>query len=103
MFSEIYPITFRGIEKASLREGGGTRSVTEGACATYEFDKDYCAALSLTRLRRELPPGGSLFYVHLCLINFPDKHCICVHKRKIRHTSFEIYRILAKLSFRVRP
>ena len=25
------------------------------------FDKDYCDALSLTRLRRELPPGGSLF------------------------------------------
>ena len=43
---------------------------------------------------------GSLFYVHLLLINFPDKHCICVHKHKIRHTSFEIYRIL-KLSFRV--
>ena len=25
------------------------------------FDKDYYDALSLTRLRRELPPGGSLF------------------------------------------
>ena len=25
------------------------------------FDKNYCDALSLTRLRRELPPGGSLF------------------------------------------
>ena len=24
---------------------------------------------------------------------FLDKHCICVHKCKIRHTSFEIYRI----------
>ena len=33
------------------------------------------------------------FYVHLWLVNFPDKHCICRHKRKIRHTSFEIYRI----------
>ena len=32
---------------------------------------------------------------------FLDKHCICVHKRKIRHTSFEIYRITGKLSFRV--
>ena len=30
---------------------------------------------------------------------FLDKHCICSHKRKTRHTSFEIYRILAKLSF----
>ena len=34
-----------------------------------------------------------LFYVHLYLVNFPDKHCICVHKSKIRHTPFEIYRI----------
>ena len=33
------------------------------------------------------------FLVHLYLINFPDKYCICVHKCKIRHTSFEIYRI----------
>ena len=50
------------LTKASLREGGGTRSVTEGAYATYmSFDKNYCDALSLTRLRRELPPGGSLF------------------------------------------
>ena len=32
-------------------------------------------------------------------VSFPDKHCVCVHKRKIRHTSFEIYRILVKLSF----
>ena len=22
----------------------------------------------------------SLFYVHLCLVNFPDKHCFCGHK-----------------------
>ena len=36
---------------------------------------------------------GSLFYVHLCLVNFPDKHCICRHKCKIRHTTFEICRI----------
>ena len=36
---------------------------------------------------------GSLFYVHLCLVNFPDKHCICVHKYKTRHTSFEICRV----------
>ena len=43
---------------------------------------------------------GSLFYVRLCFVNFPDKHCICIYIRKIRHSSFEIYRILAKLSFR---
>ena len=34
-------------------------------------------------------------------VNFPDKHCICVHKCKIRHTYFEICRIFEKLSFRV--
>ncbi len=30
----------------------------------------------------KVPPftQGSLFYVHLYLINFPDKHCICVHR-----------------------
>ena len=44
------------------------------------FDKDYCDALSLTRLCRELPPGGSLSYVHLYLVNFPDKHCIYGHR-----------------------
>ena len=43
------------------------------------------------------------FFVPESLSFFPDKHCICRHKRKIRHTSFEIYRILAKLSFRATP
>ena len=31
-FYKIYPITFRAVKKAFLREEGGTRSVTEGAC-----------------------------------------------------------------------
>ena len=65
---------------AFLREEVGTRSVTEGARVTLVFNKFYRNALSLTRLRRELPPGGSLFYVHLYLVNFPDKHCFCGHK-----------------------
>ena len=30
---------------------------------TLVFNKFYCNALSLTRLRRELPPGGSLPFV----------------------------------------
>ena len=47
--------------KAFLREEGGTRSVTEGACATLNLCKFECNALSLSRLRRQLPPGGSLF------------------------------------------
>ena len=63
---------------ASLREGGGTErsGVTEGACvnkAMFCFNRELCSltkspiptasfpsyAGSLTRLRRELPPGGS--------------------------------------------
>ena len=36
---------------------------------------------------------GGLFMFIYGLSFFLDKHCICVHKRKIRHTSFEIYRI----------
>ncbi len=35
-------------------------SVTEGACVILDFVELYRYALSLTRLRRELPPGGSL-------------------------------------------
>ena len=35
-------------------------AVTEGDCVTLDLDLTYCNALSLTRLRRELPPGGSL-------------------------------------------
>ena len=42
---------------------------------------------------RSLPLHKGAFFVHLWLVNFPDKHCICRHKRKIRHTSFEICRI----------
>ena len=38
-------------EKAFLREEGGTRSVTEGACVTLSLDKLYSNALSLSQLR----------------------------------------------------
>ena len=66
---------------AFLREEGGTRSVTEGARVTLVFNKFYRNALSLTRLRRELPPGGSLWFVRPeSLSAFLDKHCICRHK-----------------------
>ena len=46
---------------------------------------------------------GSLFYVHLWLINFSDKYCICVQKCKIRHTSFEIYRIFENCPLEYAP
>ena len=46
---------------AFLREEGGTRSVTEEARATLTLYKLYGNAFSLSRLRRQLSPGGSLF------------------------------------------
>ena len=33
-------------------------------------------------------------YVHLWLVDFPDKHCSCGHKRAIRHIPFKICRII---------
>ena len=36
-------------------------AVTEGACVTFGLCQPYCNALSLSRLRRQLPPGGSLW------------------------------------------
>ena len=49
---------------ASLREGGGIAALyamTEGACVHFNDCSFYVHALSLTQLRRELPPGGSLW------------------------------------------
>ena len=37
-----------------------TYSEVEGACVTLSSDQLDCYALSLNRLRRQLPPGGSL-------------------------------------------
>ena len=66
---------------AFLREEGGPRSVTEGVRVTLDLHYFYRNALSLTRLRRELPPGGSLWFVRSeNPFSFPDKHCFCVHK-----------------------
>ena len=60
--------------------------MTEGARVTVVLNKFYCNALSLTRLRRELPPGGSLWFVrHESPSTFPDKHCFCGHKSKAPH------------------
>ena len=30
------------------------------------------------------PSRREPFYIHLCLINFPDKHCFCGHKSELR-------------------
>ena len=35
--------------------------VTEGECGTFNFDVFFEYAFSLSRLRRQLPPGGSLY------------------------------------------
>ena len=40
--------------------GRGTALAVEGACVTLGLDKTYCIALSLSQLRWQLPPGGSL-------------------------------------------
>ena len=47
------------VPSAFLREEGGARSVTEGACGTISLYYMWRFALSLTRFHRELPPGGS--------------------------------------------
>ena len=81
---------------AFLREEGGTRSVTEGARATLTLYKLYGNAFSLSRLRLQLTPGGSHF-VHLCLINFPDKHCFCGHKSEGLHKAIKKSKIRNRL------
>ena len=50
-----------GVPRSELASFGGSRvSVTEGARATLALHLLYHNALSLSRLRRQLPPGGSL-------------------------------------------
>ena len=44
--------------------------------------------------RSPFPHWGRLFLYPESPSVFLDNHCICGHKCKIRHTSFEIYRIL---------
>ena len=50
---------------------GRRGSLTEGARATLNLYEFYRNALSLTRLRRELPPGGSLWIVQ------PEGYGLC--------------------------
>ena len=92
-FSVLFVYNAEG-KKAFLREEGGTRSVTEGARATLNFDFLCYNAFSLSRLRRQLPPGGSLFMFTYNLSIFLTSTAFVATNTKIRHTSFEIYRIL---------
>ena len=54
--------TRQGFPEANeMSFGGSLRSVTEGARVTLDLFYLHCNALSLSRLRRQLPPGGSLW------------------------------------------
>ena len=43
-------------------EREGTALAVEGACVTLGLYQSHCNALSLSRLWRQLPPGGSLIF-----------------------------------------
>ena len=56
------PTICRGTAHESLPPGGrGTAIAVEGARVTFSLHGFYCYALPLSRLRRQLPPGGSLW------------------------------------------
>ena len=59
------------LTKASLREGGGPLAV-EGACGAVRQNSFHRNAFSLSRLRRQLPPGGSLT-AKICVVKHTDK------------------------------
>ena len=60
------PTIRRRTAHQSLPPGGrGTAIAVEGARVTFSLHGFYCYALSLSRLRRQLPPGGSLFVNHI--------------------------------------
>ena len=75
------------------------------------YDKSNAKALLTSAYQKSfpyLPEGrkkapvtqGSFFYVVYALSNFLTSTAFVPTNARIRHTSFEIYRILAKLSFR---
>ena len=59
------------LTKASLREGGGPLAV-EGACGAVRQNSFHRNAFSLSRLRRQLPPGGSLT-AKICVVKHTEK------------------------------
>ena len=87
---KFYPITFREAEKSlPCVKGGGTACRDGGIVKKQNVSQNNpSAAFGVSSLYTR-----ELFYVHLWDVNFPDKHCICGHKYKIRHTSFEICRV----------
>ena len=76
---------------------GGTRSVTEGACVNWNLYWLYCSALSLGRPRQAAGasslPEGTFFMFTYDLSIFLTSTAFVSTNARIRHTSFEIYRI----------
>ena len=52
--------TAAGFPEANEVSFGGSRDAVEGACGTVRQNSFHRNAFSLSRLRRQLPPGGSL-------------------------------------------
>ena len=74
--------------------------MTEGAGVTLDSHKLYRNVPSLTRPHRELPPGGSLWFVRPeSLSDFPDKHCFCGHKSKAPHKAGQF--LFDKIVFKI--
>ena len=64
----------------------------------YSFSHALPARYSVLHLLDVLSGGnepplckGSLFYVHLCRVNFLDKHCFCGHKSEAPAGRFLFY------------
>ena len=100
MCDKIYQITFREVEKSlPCVRGGGTATPWRKGCKRLKLhENNPSAACGASSLYTREP-----FYVHLCRIIFPDKHCICVHKCKNTAYLFRDVPYFLKLSFRVRP
>ena len=91
---------FVGEKSHSRKRMRGTALAVEGACVTLGLRELYCNALSLSRLRRQLPPGGSLRTSNLRGMGFArcicktyaklaikgDKKCFSQGKREYRNT-----------------
>ena len=57
-------------------KGGGSRKRDGGIVKNKIIPKNNPSVPSVTAPFTQ----GSLFYVHLCRVNFLDKHCFCGHK-----------------------
>ncbi len=58
------------VELRREKRRGGTAIAVEGACVILDLCLLLCRAISLSRLRRQLPPGGSLWHKNILLLHF---------------------------------